>query len=213
VLTWDADAEPDARNYFLNQATPQGIAKTLVDEAARLLPAGGQYAIITGALSAENQNEWISYIKLEVAQHHPQLHLVTILPSDDDRDKAFAQTQAILKVYPDIKLVTAISAPAVPGAAEAVQQSGRNVDVTGISLPSICKPYIHSGVVQSVVLWNTTDLGYLTVYASTLAAKNKIPAAPAVSIGRLGNLQIQGTQIILGTPLLINKSNVDQLPF
>ena len=26
VLTWDADAEPDARDFFVNQATPEGIA-------------------------------------------------------------------------------------------------------------------------------------------------------------------------------------------
>src|SRR4029078_7438778 len=29
VLTWDADAEPDARNFFVNQATAEGIANTL----------------------------------------------------------------------------------------------------------------------------------------------------------------------------------------
>lgn len=214
VLTWDADAEPDARNFFLNQATPEGIAEALVDEAARLLPRGGQFAIITGALSAENQNEWISCIKRQAAQKHPDLQLVTVLPSDDDRDKAFSQTQSIIKVYPEIKLVMAISAPAVPGAAEAVQQSGRTVDVIGLSLPSICKPYIHSGVVQSIVLWNTRDLGYLTVYAGWLAAKNKISSAQTeVSVGRLGPLQIKGMQIILGKPLRINKENIDRLPF
>ncbi len=36
VMTWDADAEPDARDYFINQATPEDIGNTLVDEAARL---------------------------------------------------------------------------------------------------------------------------------------------------------------------------------
>ena len=35
VLTWDADAEPDARDFFVNQATAEGIANTLTDEAAR----------------------------------------------------------------------------------------------------------------------------------------------------------------------------------
>ncbi len=58
-----------------------------------------------------------------------------------------------------------IAAPAVPGAAEAVRQSGRQtVKVIGLSLPNLCKPYVHDGTVQSVVLWNTADLGYLTVY-------------------------------------------------
>ena len=59
VLTWDADAAPDARDYFINQATPDGIAYTLTDEAARLMNGKGEFAIITGALSAANQNLWI----------------------------------------------------------------------------------------------------------------------------------------------------------
>jgi len=214
VLTWDADAEPNARDYFLNQATPEAIANTLTDEAARLLSGKGQFAIITGALSAENQNQWIAFIKARTAEKYPQLKLVTILPSDDDRDKAFSQTQNILKVYPEVKLILAISAPAVPGSAEAVQQSGRGVDVIGLSLPTICRPYIHSGVVQTIVLWNTRDLGYLTVYAGWLASQKKIAAnATSVLAGRLGNLEVHGSEIILGSPMIIDKKNIDRLNF
>src|SRR4029434_4082451 len=56
VLTWDADAEPDARNVLVTQATAEGIGNTLTDEAARLLNGKGEFAILTGALSAANQN-------------------------------------------------------------------------------------------------------------------------------------------------------------
>ena len=215
VLTWDADAQTDARDYFLNQATPEGIGTALADEAALLLPQGGDFAIVTGALSAENQNDWIRNIKARVAAAHPNLRLVTIQPSDDDRDKAFSATQTILKAYPQVKMVIAISAPAVPGAAEAVQQSGRsNVDVIGLSLPSICRTYIHRGTVQAIYLWNTKDLGYLTVYAGAMKAQGKIPAnATSFHAGRLGDLTVQGSEIILGKPLKIDSSNVDQLQF
>jgi rhamnose transport system substrate-binding protein len=215
VITWDADAEPDARDYFVNQATPEGIANTLTDEAARLLGSKGQFAIITGALSAANQNEWIAFIKKRLAEKYPDLKLATIRPSDDDRDKAFSETQTILNVFPEVKLVMDISAPAVPGSGEAIRQSGRkDVCVIGLSLPSICKPYIHDGSVQTIVLWNTHDLGYATVYSADLLAQKKISAAAtSIQAGRLGTLQVQGTQIILGAPLIINKSNVDALDF
>src|SRR5205807_13289 len=36
VITYDSDAAPDARLFFVNQATPEGIGYTLMDEAARL---------------------------------------------------------------------------------------------------------------------------------------------------------------------------------
>jgi len=215
VLTWDSDADPDARDYFLNQATPEGIADTLTNEAERLLPRGGQFAIITGPLSAENQNEWIACIKRQLAVRHSLLTLATVRPSDDDRDKAFIETQNILKVLPEVKLIMDISAPAVPGSAEAVLQSGRqNVDVIGLSLPTICKPYIHGGPVQSIVLWNTRDLGYLTVYAGWLDAQHKIEALQtSLSVGRLGKLSVRGSEIVLGAPLIINKANIDTLDF
>ncbi len=200
VLTWDADAEPDARDFFVNQATPEGIGNTLTDEAARLLGGKGEFAIITGALSAANQNEWIAFIKKRMAEKHPGLTLATIRPSDDDRDKAFAETQTILRVHPKVKLVMAISAPAVPGAAEAVRQAGRkDVNVIGLSLPNINKPYVHDGYVQTVVLWNTRDLGYLTIHAGMQLLQGTLAAgAQTMTGGRLGAIQIRGSEIILG---------------
>jgi len=215
VVTWDADAESDARDFFVNQATAEGIANALTDEASRLLGGTGEFAIITGALSAANQNEWISFIRKRLADKHPGLKLATIRPSDDDRDKAFAETQTLLKVYPSVKLMMAISAPAVPGAAEAVRQAGRtDVRVIGLSLPNINKPYVHDGVVQTVVLWNTRDLGYLAVYASALVAENKLaPGARSLTAGRLGQIEVRDSQIILGAPMLFNKGNIDRFDF
>ena len=215
VVTWDADAESDARDFFVNQATAEGIANALTDEASRLLGGSGEFAIITGALSAANQNEWIAFIRKRLADKHRGLKLATIRPSDDDRDKAFAETQTLMKVYPAMRLVMAISAPAVPGAAEAVRQAGRkDVSVIGLSLPNINKPYVHDGVVQTVVLWNTRDLGYLAVYASALVTQNKLaPGARALTAGRLGQIEVRDSQIILGAPMLFNKSNIDRFDF
>ena len=213
VLTWDADAETDARDFFVNQATSEGIANTLTDEAARLLGGSGEFAIITGALSAANQNEWIAFIKKRLATY-PGLKLATIRPSDDDRDKAFAETQTIMRVYPNVKLVMAISAPAVPGAAEAVRQAGKDLKVIGLSLPNINKPYVHGGVVQTVVLWNTRDLGYLTVHAGLQLLNGTLAAgAQTMQGGRLGTIQIRGSEIILGPPLKFTKANIDQFDF
>lgn len=215
VITWDADAEPDARDYFVNQATAEGIGYTLTDEASRLLNGKGEFAIITGALSAANQNEWISYIKKRMAEKHPGLTLATIRPSDDDRDKAFAETQTIMRVFRNVTLVMAISAPAVPGSAEAVRQAGRqDISVIGLSLPNINKPYVHSGVVQTVVLWNTADLGYLTVYASALLANNRVPqGAKSIDGGRIGTVAIRGSEIVLGEPIKFTKANIDRFDF
>src|SRR5262249_31951835 len=146
---------------------------------------------------------------------HPGLKLLTVLPSDDDRDKAFTATQTILKVYPNARLIMAIAAPAVPGAGEAVRQSGRkDVFVIGLSLPNLNKRYVHEGAVQAVVLWNTKDLGYLTVYTGSLLAKGGLAkGADSLQAGRLGKIQIRGDQVILGQPFIFNKENIDQFDF
>src|SRR5262249_41277844 len=136
-----------------------------------------------------------------------------IRPSDDDRDKAFSETQTIMKVYPNVKLVMAISAPAVPGAGEAVMQAGRrDVNVIGLSLPNLCKRYVHDGWVQAVVLWNTKDLGYLTVHTGALMARGQMNK-DQLTVGRLGKIEVRGDQVILGSPLIFNKANIDQFDF
>jgi rhamnose transport system substrate-binding protein len=215
VLTWDADAEPDARDYFVTQATPQGIGDTLADEANRIMGGSGDFAIVTGALTAANQNEWIKFIKARIAEKYPKLNLITIRPSDDDRNRAFSEAQTLMKVYPKMKLIMAISAPAVPGAAEAVKQSGRtDVKVTGLSLPNMCKPYVKAGIAESVVLWNTGNLGYLVVQASKMAVEGTLKAGvTSIDAGRLGKIRIEGQQVVLGKPLVFTKANIDQYDF
>ena len=214
VLTWDADAEPDARDFFVNQATPQGIGETLADEANRILHGSGDFAIITGALTAANQNEWIQYIRARI-ERYPNIHLITVRPSDDDRNRAFSEAQTLMKVYPNMKLIMAISAPAVPGAAEAVKQSGRtDVKVTGLSLPNMCKPYVKAGIAESVVLWNTGNLGYLVMQASQQVVLGTLKRGmTSMNAGKLGQVTVDGDQIILGKPLIFTKANIDQYDF
>jgi rhamnose transport system permease protein len=215
VVTWDADAEPDARDYFINQATAQSIGFALMDEAARVMHNQGDFAIITGALSAANQNLWMSFMRQRVAEKYPALKLIAVRPSDDDRDKAFAEAQTLMKVYPNVKMLVAISAPAVPGAGEAVRQSGRkDVRVIGLSLPNLCKPYVHGGEIEAVVLWNTKDLGYLAVAAPAALTRGSLKAGAASFLaGRLGKVEIKASDIILGAPMYFRNDNIDNFNF
>ena len=85
----------------------------------------------------------------------------------------------------------------------------------GLSLPNINKPYVHGGYVQTVVLWNTRDLGYLTIQAR-LADSSRARSRPArrrLTAGRLGTIDIRGSEIILGPPLMFTKANIDKFDF
>jgi hypothetical protein len=52
------------------------------------------------------------------------------------------------------------------------------------------------------------------VYSSWLLTQNKIPSgATSVQAGRLGTMEIRGSEIVLGPPLIINKTNIDKFNF
>lgn len=216
VLTYDSDAATDARDFFVNQATPEGIGYKLMDEAARLCNEEGEFAIITASLTAANMNEWQKYIEQRRSSSHPKMTMVALRPCDDLKDKAQSEATALLSANPNLKLIMAICSPAVPGAAEAVKQAGKTgaVKVIGLGLPSENRRYVKEGVTQSVILWKTIDLGYLTVQAATALAKGELkPGATNFKAGRLGEMKIKGDNILLGEPFVFTKENIDQFNF
>ena len=216
VITYDSDAAQDAREFFVNQATPEGIANALMDEAARLCGNEGEFAIITASLTAANMNEWQKYIELRRSSSYPKLKMVGLRPCDDLKDRAQAEATALVSANPNLKLIMAICSPAVPGAAEAVKQAGKagSVKVIGLGLPSENRRYVKDGVTDTVILWKTEDLGYLTVCAAKALADGTLKlGGSSFQAGPLGKFEIQGDNILLGKPFLFNKSNIDQFDF
>jgi rhamnose transport system substrate-binding protein len=215
VITYDSDAVPDARSFFVNQATPEGIGQTLMDEAARLCDKEGEFAIITASLTAANMNAWQQQIELR-RRDYPGMKMVALRPCDDLKDKAQAEATTLLSAYPNLKLIMAICSPAVPGAAEAITQSGKRgqVKLIGLGLPSENKKYVLGGVTDAVILWKTTDLGYLTIEAAAALARGELkPGATNFVSKKLGNIQIRGDNLILGKPFIFDKSNINDYNF
>jgi ABC-type sugar transport system substrate-binding protein len=216
VISFDSDVFPDARSFFVNQATPEGIANTLTDEAARLMNEEGEIAIITATLTASNQREWLKRIEPRIAQKYPKMKLVAVRPSDDLKDRAQSEATALMSAFPNLKLIMAICSPGVPGTAEAVKQAGKvgKVKVIGLGLPSENRRYVKEGVTDSVILWNTRNLGYLTVYTAVSLLKGDLKEGAATfKAGSLGELRIAGDNILLGQPVIFTRENIDQFDF
>ena len=218
VITWDADSAVESREMFVNQATPQQIGYGLVDAMVKDLggeSASGKVAIVTASLTAANQNEWMKHMK-ERLKDYPKLELVATKPSNEDQKLAFEVTRDLIKAYPDLRGVFGISSVAFPGAAEAVKQAGKTgaVLVTGLATPNDMKAYVKEGVVRSVLLWNTQDLGYLTVEIGEALATGKLKAgATTFTSKKLGERQIVGDNVLLGDPLIFTKDNIDSFNF
>ncbi|MGA2658911.1 MAG: substrate-binding domain-containing protein [Verrucomicrobiota bacterium] len=216
VITYDADSLPSAREFFVNQATPQGIGYILMDEAARLCHTQGEFAVITGSLTAANQSEWRSYVLERRAALYPGMKMAALRPCDDLKDKAQSEATSLLAAYPNLKLFLSTTSLGVPGAAEAVKQAGKagQVKVIGLGLPNENRRYVKEGVTDSVILWKTEDLGYLAVQAACALVQGTLkPGAKTFKAGALGEFQVQGDNIMLGKPFIFNKDNIDQFDF
>jgi rhamnose transport system permease protein len=76
------------------------------------------------------------------------------------------------------------------------------------------KPYVKAGIVESVVLWNTLDLGYLTVYAADALSRGKLKRGDReINAGRLGKIEVADDEVRLGAPFIFNKENIDRFNF
>ena len=170
--------------------------------------------IISSDATSANQNSWIEVMKPAI--ENSNLNLATIKYPGENASQALADSQDVIKKYPNLKGLFGISSVSFPGAAEAVEQTGHSgkILVTGLSTPNDMKKFVHSGTVKSVVLWNTVDLGYLTIYvAEALATGKLVEGATSFTAGRLGEKEIAGDNVLLGDILVFTKDNIDNYDF
>jgi rhamnose transport system substrate-binding protein len=217
VIGYDAESQPDAREWFAQMCAPDGVAKALIDDMASQVGEQADIAIVTSSMTAAGQNAWIAEIKKYIPQAHPKINIVTIVPAEEDQQLAFKRTGEILKAYPSVKGIIGLSSVAFPGAADAITQANLigKIAVVGLSTPNQMKPFVKNGAVKDVILWNPVDLGYLAAYVMCASVDGTLkPGATELEAGKLGKVKvINGSQILLGPPKVFNKENIDQFDF
>jgi len=218
VLTYDSDAQPRARDLFVNQASAAAIGKALIDSMARNVGPAARFLIITGSLSASNQNRWMAEMEKYRQQAYPKMVNLSPTPkaAEEDSARATQVTIDVLKVYPDLQGLFAITSEALPGAAEGLMKAGAvgKVFLTGLSTPKSMSSYVKSGACGEVILWNPENLGYLTVQAAAQLVAGKITDdTKEIAAGKLGPKQIVDHVVLLGDPLVFTKANIDQYQF
>ena len=152
VISWDADALENARDFFVTQCTSESVAKTLMDVMAEGAGPNAKYIIVTGTLTADNQNRWMAEMEKYRKAKYPNMVNLSETPKAPGEDQALA-TQATadcLKAYPDLQGIFAITSVALPGAAEAVRKAGAadKVFLTGLATPKMMKEYVMDGAVK-----------------------------------------------------------------
>ena len=217
VVGYDFDASPDARQWFVNRAEPNGIAKALVDQLAAEIGEDGAFAVLTSTFTAPTQARWIAEMAAYAAKCHPEMTWLGTEEAREDGPLASRQTAVLMRRNgAALKGIVALTSFATPAAATAVTQAGKcgAVAVVGLGTPNAMKPHIASGCVRSVVLWNPVDLGYAALYVLRAAADGTLlPGATSVDAGRLGKLRVDGSEVLLGRPFVYTAENINGFDF
>lgn len=218
VVGYDANSEPDAREWFVNQAEFNGIGKSLIDSMAEEIGEEGKFAIVTSTFTTPNQARWIAEMQAYQEKCHPKMEWLETVEAQEDNILSFNQATTLINKYgDDLNGIFGMTSVATPASAEAVTQGGAcgKTAVVGLATPNAMKPYVASGCVKSVVLWNPVDLGYAAVYVTRAVVDGKLkPGGSSVEAGRLGTLQVvNGSEILLGAPFVYSKSNIDDFDF
>src|SRR5262245_1285454 len=218
VVGYDANSQPDARQWFVNQAEFNGIAKAMVDNMAKEIGEEGAFAIVTSTFTTPNQARWIAEMGAYAEKCHPKLKWLETVEAQEDNVLSFNQVTTLINKHGDkLKGLFGMTSVATPASAEAVTQAKKcgKIAVVGLATPNAMKPYVNKDCVKSVVLWNPIDLGYAAMYVLRAVADGTLKAgATSVKAGKLGELKVvNGSEILLGPPFIYTKDNINKFDF
>ncbi|MEP7291519.1 MAG: substrate-binding domain-containing protein [Chloroflexota bacterium] len=218
VVGYDANSQPDAREWFVNQAEFNGIGKSMIDSIVAEIGEDGSFAIVTSTFTTPNQARWIAEMQSYQEKCFPNLTWLETVEAQEDNILSFNQATTLINKYgEDLDALFGMTSVATPAAAEAVTQAGLcgQIAVVGLATPNAMKPYVNADCVKSVVLWNPIDLGYAAVYVMRAVVDGTLtPESTSVEAGRLGTLQVvNGSEILLGLPFVYTKENINDFDF
>ncbi|MDE0418851.1 MAG: autoinducer 2 ABC transporter substrate-binding protein [bacterium] len=217
ILTSDADAPGSDRQYFVAQALDRDLGYTLLDEAVARVGDAGKIAIVSDSPTIQSMQNWIAAIKERAETTYPGIEIVSVDHTDGTAARAYQFATDAMTRHPDLKAVLGMASTTCPGIAQAVEAADAigHVLSAGYCSPNTAREYIHSGAMPYSVLWNPSDLGYLTVWIADHLLKGgeitgtmDVPGLPAPAT------YLPETNIILlGPPAVFTPENVDDFDF
>ncbi|ALG12915.1 autoinducer 2 ABC transporter substrate-binding protein [Kibdelosporangium phytohabitans] len=210
VLTSDTDAPNSVREMFVNQATADGIGKSVIDSLMTAMNQRGKFAIVSCGQTAANLNSWIDVQKRHAAEKYPDATLVDTVYAGEDEAKAVSMAKDLMNAHPGLTGLIGQCTASAPGVAKAVREAGKigKVFTVGVGTPNSMKPYLQDGSSSAAVLWDVEQLGYLTAWAGLKVKKGEQPQATSNVSAKLPAVKYEDKTLLLGDPLKLTKDNV-----
>ena len=210
VVSYDAEVAYPGRDLDVQPSSAKNIGLTLLESIAKSVNYEGQIGIVSAMATAPNQNLWIQYIEEELAANeaYKNIEYIGTVYGDDEYQKSFDETQALLNQYPDLKGLIVPTTVGGPAVAKCIQDAGRDVKVTGLTLASDMKTFIDAGICDETFLWNPIDLGYVASYAAVALVNGEITGAAGDNVAAGDyNLTVEDKGEDGATILYLNKLN------
>lgn len=194
IITWDADVNPAARDFFVNQAEGDQIAIQLLrglagDLSAYTAANKATIALVSTTNDSPNQNAWLKAIineyKAKMATDYKHINLLIgadqIVYAGNDQGAAEEKVKSLLSANRSLKGIIALSSLTVPAVSAAREQLGiaDAIKIVGVSVPESSRKDMEQGKMSAVVLWQPFDLGYLTLYVTKAVLEGKPPSGAA----------------------------------
>lgn len=217
VSTFNADAATDARQFFISQASDEGIAEAIVDTMAEQVDGKGTFLLVTSTATAANQKTWLELMKPYLAETYPDMTIDQVIPGNDDPATVLQVTSSYLSANRDTTGVWVIGG-GMSGAVKAQQQLGidpKQMPVAGLCIPSDVREAVKAGLIKNCVLWSPADTAYADVYAIDAKLKGDYPDSGdgTLDAGRLGELEIADNVVQVGDPITFTADNIDEYQF
>lgn len=237
VVTFDADADKEARDLFVNQITAQAAAKGLLDGAAVDLKAKGygkdkpaNIALVSGSGTDANQTAWEEAInELLKTEEYSFMKIQNketdvYYPGTDETTVNSECATLISRMGPasdQIQAAIALSSMSTPALGAQYQSASSKPDpkvitLTGLATPNALKTYIkdEENPLNTGVLWNCMDLGYLAVQTGYQLTQGTINTdSSAIEAGRLSTKEIKDRECVLGEALVFDAATVDNFDY
>ena len=212
VLSWDAPVAAEGRDLDVEPASAKEIGLQQLRSITESIGGAGKIAIVSAGATAPNQKLWISFIEEALAndEAYKDIEYLGVVYGDDEYQKSYDVTLALLKANPDIKGLIVPTTNGAPAVAKCVQDEGLadQIKVTGLTLASDMKEYIDAGICDATYLWNPIELGYVCGYAAVAMVKGEATGAvgDTFTVPGFENLAVEEKDDG-GTVLFLNKLN------